>query len=81
MCIDCNALGKSQWLIGPAIEPGAVEPSNPERIEIEMRVLACQDDVRRQSDRTECVRDGSKLDGFRPGTNDKRNTTSAQLSP
>jgi hypothetical protein len=46
-----------------------------------MRVLACQDDVRRQSDRTECVRDGSKLDGFRPGTNDKRNTTSAQLSP
>ena len=46
-----------------------------------MRVLACQDDVRRQSDRTERVRDGSKLDGFRPGTNDKRNTTSAQLSP
>ena len=46
-----------------------------------MRVLAGQYNVGRQSDRAERVRDGGKLDGFRPGTNDKRNMTSAQLPP
>ena len=54
---------------------------DPEGVEIEIGVLACQDYVRRQSGCAERVRDGSEFDGFGPGSNDKRNTTSAQLPP
>jgi hypothetical protein len=76
-----QGLGESARLLGRAMQARAIEPLEAEGVEIEIGMLACQDDMRRQSDRAERVRDGSKLDGFGPGSNDKRNTTSAQLPP
>jgi hypothetical protein len=65
--------------------PRAVEPNGDEPVEavvgrLETRMLACEDQERRETARRKRSCNGRELDRFGPGADDKRNA-GRQLSP